>query len=244
MKKHPDNQPADDGLVAEFRTFYAELLRLRGEIDAATLPPTPLEPARPSFMPDAEIVARQLQSVLARQLARGIEPEACYAMAALADDIFLHDVDWPNHSSWRDMLLEYRMFQSHIAGEEVFSRIERLLRERRPSQIAMAKLYLLVLQQGFRGGLRETADPMRLQDFAARLFAFVYHQDAAPFGEDRVLMPQALSHTIAGPRLAPLRFGGRGAWITTASVVAILLTAEIVWMTAISGITNAAGAVP
>jgi type VI secretion system protein ImpK len=240
---HLDN-PLAGGLVAEFRAFYAELLRLRGEIDAATMPPTPLQDMRPSLMPDAEIVARQLQAVLARQLARGVDPQACYAMAALADDIFLHEVHWPGRDRWREMLLEWRMFQSHVAGEEVFARIALLLQERRPSQLALAHVYLLVLQQGFRGGLRGAADSSRLEDYAAGLYAFAYHHPPNPYRENRALMPQALSHTIAGTPLAPRRFGGRGAWLAAGCVGVILLAAQIAWMVAISSLPVSGGAPP
>lgn len=275
-------------LVADFRLFHAEVLRVRAELETASsrlappfaaLPPdsdrdtfrylyadlapegteTEFERAPHAALtpppPDAEIVAARLAAMLERLLgppgqseaAAALRREACYAMAALADDIFLHDVDWPGRDAWRGLLLEYRLFRSHAAGEEVFARIERLLRTRGRGPVALAQLYLLVLQQGFRGGLRAggAADDAAaaLEHHAARLFEFIHRRPPGLDAPGRMAFPQALAHTLTGPRIEPSRPGGAGVWAAAAAVAALLLAGQAGWLAAVSGIAEAASAV-
>jgi type VI secretion system protein ImpK len=247
--------PRTSDLLADFHEFYAEVLRFRAEIIAASATNGPMREALPSGLaPDAEIIARHLQTLLSRQLARGGDTEATYAMVALADDIFLHESNWPGHNTWRDLLLEYRMFQSHMAGEEIFTRIDRLLEARRTSQVEMGQVYLLVLQQGFRGGLRNAMNSSVLLDYSKRLYAFVYHRTPDLYHnaddqdgydqEGRVAFPQALAHTLSGQPIAPYRFGGHAAWIAVGGAAFILVTQQLAWMTATSGLVAAASGLP
>ncbi|HEU5459777.1 MAG TPA: DotU family type IV/VI secretion system protein, partial [Pyrinomonadaceae bacterium] len=58
--------------------------------------------------------------------------EAQYVMAAFADDVFIH-LNWEGKRAWTSNLLETALFQSHVAGEVFFDKLDRLLRDRDPA---------------------------------------------------------------------------------------------------------------
>src|SRR5215207_2820442 len=127
-------------LLDRFQDFYREVLRLKQSVgqgnwvfDGQAGQPgqviqggTPVEDLSPTA------VWRTLLALLERQaldasrsggdFALEVYRRAQYAMAALADEVFLH-LDWPGREAWRSNLLESRLFSSHRAGEELFERI-------------------------------------------------------------------------------------------------------------------------
>ena len=56
--------------------------------------------------------------------------EALFVMAALVDELFLLELEWPGRKHWQTVLLEEKVFCSSFAGERFFSRAARLLNER------------------------------------------------------------------------------------------------------------------
>ena len=48
--------------------------------------------------------------------------EVVYIMVALADDIFLNS-EWEGKQFWEDNILEQKFFNTQIAGDEIFNRI-------------------------------------------------------------------------------------------------------------------------
>jgi type VI secretion system protein ImpK len=129
-------------------------------------------------------------------LAADLYRRAQYAMAALADEVFLH-LDWSGREPWRQNLLEARLFGSHRAGEELFARIEELLRDRDVVLQDLARVYLMVLAAGFQGKLRGRPDAERQLDaYRQRLYHFVFGRSPrAVHGQER-LVPQAYSVTL------------------------------------------------
>ncbi len=91
--------------------------------------------------------------------------QAQYVMAALGDEILLH-IQWKGTAQWRSHLLESELFQTHHAGEEIFTRIDQLLLDRDPLRAELAQIYLLALGLGFQGGFRDTE--LGAQSLAAR----------------------------------------------------------------------------
>jgi len=53
--------------------------------------------------------------------------ELVYLMAAFADETFACLVDWPGREYWSEHWMESRLFNSQIAGEEIFRRIDKIL---------------------------------------------------------------------------------------------------------------------
>lgn len=129
--------------------------------------------------------------------------EVLYAMAALADEVFIH-LDWSGASSWKHHLLESALFDTHEAGEEIFRRIDHLIqhgdRSQRYSEVAL--VYLLMLALGFQGQYRGDPDARDVLETTRRhLYRFLTGR--TPEDEDIPrLSPPAYGHTLApgGPR--------------------------------------------
>lgn len=158
----------------------------------------------------------------------GYYRDAQYAMAALADEIFL-TLDWPGRADWRNHLLEYELFGSYTAGETVFERVDRLLKERDPADGEMAAIYLLALALGFRGKFRDADDGGQIEYYRRQLFAFLFQARPALDREDRRMFPDAYRHTLtrdAGERLPYLR---RWIWGMVAIGGLFLVASVVVW---------------
>lgn len=265
----PAGRPAEGGEAAEpLPSFFADDtlgLTMAGPGAAAAarqaggLPggiPGALPMSVP-MQPDAEIVIRQLQDFLeaqAAQVARTATDlminqyrEAQYAMAALADDLFIHEVEWNGREIWRTSLLEHALFRTRLAGERVFDRMEALLasNDRRLSQLAA--VYLLVLGLGFKGRYRTPGGDAQLRGISARLFEFIAGRDAdlaaAMPTAERALFPQAYSHTLSeGPARALAR-GPRWPLVLAAVGALWLVAGQAAWWVSTTSLSNAAEAV-
>lgn len=230
----------------------------------APLPMAEREQAAPSQNPaavaavDPEVILERLQAYIeadARSFARGGSDlmiaqfrEAQYAMVALADDLFLHVVEWNGAEVWRTNHLEHRVFQSRLAGERIFDRMEALLQsgDRRLEQLA--SVYLSLLSLGFRGRYRGEAGEVRVQEYAARLFQMISGREPTLIGgwSGRVstpLVPSAYSYTVMSDRSASLKGPPRW-WMLLAGIVVLwLVAAETVRWTAASDVSGAAAMV-
>ena len=197
-------------LTEKFQQFHAEVMRLQSRVvegtwafaGEGTVGATDATVAKES--PGA--VWRRLHSMLERQLldagreggdlAIDLYRRAQYAMAALADEIFLH-LDWVGRDAWRDHLLETKLFGSQTAGQELFERIEEILRDRDSMFVELARIYLTVLALGFQGKYRGQLDAHEeIETYRRRLFRFIFaHDPQVPRGGEHVI-PQAYASTL------------------------------------------------
>jgi type VI secretion system protein ImpK len=186
----------------------------------------------------ADPVRRHLISVLEGQVPEsrrrggeygvGYYRDAQYAMAALADEIFL-TLDWPGREVWRGRLLEYELFGTYTAGETLFERVDRLLKDRDPSDGELAAVYLLALALGFRGKFRDVDDGGQIEYYRRQLFAFLFQGRPDLEREDRRLFPEAYANTLTrdeGERLPYIR---RWLWLMAGIVAVFLLASVVVW---------------
>lgn len=116
--------------------------------------------------------------------------EAQYVMAALADDVFIH-LNWEGKHAWTSNLLEAALFGSHTAGERVFEKLDRLLRDRDPADRSLAAVYLNALSLGFRGKYYGVNDHGRLRRYRNELFAFIFRQPADLVNDAKVAFPES-----------------------------------------------------
>jgi type VI secretion system protein ImpK len=184
--------------------FYSEVLRLRARVSEG----------RFVFAGDDASVAESPRSVL-RKLTEILERQerdakrqggdiglrtyklAQFAMAALADEIFL-TFDWPGREMWRDELLEAKLFDSQQAGELLFERIEEILRGRDENAVELGRIYLTVLALGFQGKYRDAEGADHLLDsFRRRLFRFIHQREPLATRGDQLVMPQAYESTAS-----------------------------------------------
>jgi type VI secretion system protein ImpK len=102
--------------------------------------------------------------------------EAAYILVALADEVFLN-INWSGRAYWEKNLLETTFFETHIAGEEIFRRIDAFLLNRENSLTEMAILYLKMLALGFEGQYRFQEDKEEIEEYKQRLYRFIVHGD-------------------------------------------------------------------
>jgi type VI secretion system protein ImpK len=237
-------------LVEKFQQFHADLDRMVARVahgawlfegaDAA------LDPDAPGERASTVAVWRKLLTILERQaleagreggdVALAVYRRAQYAMVALADETFLN-LDWIGRNSWREHLLETRLFGTHTAGGELFDRIDELLRERDPVNNELARVYLAVLALGFQGKFRGSGDADQdLAGYRRRLFRFIFGREPQAVRGNEPLVPQTYSatrderHAIELPYLRP--------WILAfiLTIVAWLAASEAVWRYSIAEI--------
>ncbi len=78
-----------------------------------------------------------------------------YIYAVYIDEALLN-TEWFGGDEWRNYLIEYRMFTTRDAGDEIFYRIDAALKYRTKRNKQLAKLYLIMLGAGFRGKYRDS----------------------------------------------------------------------------------------
>ncbi len=121
-----------------------------------------------------------------------------YVMAALADELMLHEVAWRGAAWWADNLLEQHLFSSSICGEKIFRLARDLVEGRMPGRTDLAMAILLALGLGFRGRYRGVDDGGAIQDLRARLYEVIYRRPPNRRIDWESSMPE-----MAVPSLAP-----------------------------------------
>ena len=155
--------------------------------------------------------------------------EAQYVMAAFADDVFIH-LDWEGRRAWTSNLLESTLFQSHVAGEMVFEKLDRLLRDRDPADKSLAAVYLTALSLGFRGKYHGVNDHGKLRRYRHELFTFVFRQPPDLTSDAKVAFPDSYvsnlrkekRKTMTNPRV----------WLAVLALVAVVyvVASHGVWL--------------
>jgi type VI secretion system protein ImpK len=156
--------------------------------------------------------------------------EAQYVMVALADEIFLHEMKWEGQGTWISNLLETKFFQSHVAGELFFQKLDRILRDRDPVYKDLAAVYLMALSLGFKGKYRGVPDGGRIAHYRQQLFAFIFRRDARLELESKHIFPEAYLHTRREEKKKRLRHPR--VWIGVLSLVLVtyLVATHLLWV--------------
>ncbi|WP_428243242.1 DotU family type IV/VI secretion system protein [Gynuella sp.] len=154
-----------------------------------------------------------------------------YALVALVDEQLICTTDWAGKNSWVNNLLEEHVYSTSLAGWELFRDIDRLIKRDSglPYRAVLALIYLMVLQLGFRGELRDEEE--RLQPYFDKLQDLVDGQtDGVPPAVLEQAFEQAYLQNIepgSQQRLAPL-----SRWITRIVLLTgvYLLASLAVWL--------------
>ena len=152
--------------------------------------------------------------------------ETLYVAAALADELFILEIDWPGRRFWHSVLLEERVFQSCYAGEQFYLGIASLLNKRilDEQERSLLAVYFLALRLGFSGRYRD--NPKKLHYVRQQLFKRINNGAADDQG---VVCSQPYNHQFASlqeQRLAPLTRWKRT--VVQASL-AYIVVAWLVW---------------
>lgn len=235
-------------LLGAFREFYAELTRLRRQVQSAPWPAAP-DDARPDAPRQlaarlAALLERQQMDAVRRggELGAALYREAQYVMAAVADETLLN-LEWWGRAGWAQHLLEARLFGTQLAGERVFEGVEALLRDRDAGRRDLAAVYLMALSLGFQGRYRGTAALDRVDAYRRELFAFVFRRHPSLARGERRLFPQAYENALRDRIPAPPR--GPWRWASAAGAVAALylLVSTLLWNSVAGPVSAGAEAV-
>jgi type IV/VI secretion system ImpK/VasF family protein len=164
--------------------------------------------------------------------------EAQYIMAAFADEVFIH-LDWEGGAAWTSNLLESTLFQSHVAGEAFFEKVDQLLSERDPACKGLAAVYLTALSLGFRGKYYGVNDHGRLRHYRRELFAFAFSEQANLKGESRIAFPDAY---VQGLRKEERRkLTNPRVWVGVLGIVFLsyLIVSHVIWLNLTSRLERA-----
>jgi type VI secretion system protein ImpK len=122
--------------------------------------------------------------------------EALYAMVSFADEVFLN-MDWIGKKHWENNLLESRFFQTQIAGEMVFQKIESLIARNDPMRLDLAIIYLFILGLGFKGKYRDEDDQGKLDLYRQQLFTLINRRPPTLYESTRPhLIPDCYEHVL------------------------------------------------
>jgi type IV/VI secretion system ImpK/VasF family protein len=222
--------------VPKFRSFYNEIVLYKHQKSQFTGGfATAIVDYSSDLSPDAAAkgLSARLNEILDLQLAESTwlggeaaarYPDAQYAMAVLADELFTH-MDWPGQFAWPQYLLEPRIFRTRAAEVEFFKRVDKLLKNEAedPSPAAkdLARMYLLVLASGFKGKYRQPGLVRPLAEYRRRLYEFVSGQDPLLlYADERRIFPEATERTLESKAIK--RFSGLQQW--AAALILILLS--------------------
>ena len=103
--------------------------------------------------------------------------EVVYIMVSLADEIFLN-TPWDGKKYWEDNMLEKYFFGTQMAGEKIFSNINKLIEKNDAESLLIAEIYMKALSLGFRGKYRDDAEQDKpINVYRKALFNFVEKYD-------------------------------------------------------------------
>lgn len=237
-------------LVRNFSDFYQEVAAIKQAIADGTLP-VYLADGRKTQTDIHSLVSMtslRLYSFLVKQAQlvreQGNEQErksykvAQYAMAALADEIFIIKLKWDGNEAWQDYMLEERLFKTSMAGRNLFDHISKLLHSRSHSllQQELGIIFQMVLQLGFKGLYIGKSGDIHLKAIRKDLLHYI----GITANGDQPAFPQAAQEQYKlskpfGAHLAPL---SRWYWLGALCMVSYLAISSIFWISVSSKITE------
>jgi type VI secretion system protein ImpK len=226
-------------ILLQFRDFYSELIKLKRLIRSGTAFNATGSPERSAGDRAASAVSERLAAVMEQQALiagrrgsdyTGFYRQSEYVMAALADEILLHHLEWAGKEAWNNHLIEYRLFKTRIAGEEFFNRLDRLLQTPDPMYKDVATVYLLCIMLGFRGKYWSNNDGGKIDFYRRQLFIFIFHGQPELHKETKKLFPEAYLHTVeegAGRKVPQVKI-----WyfLLVALMIVYLLISRSIWI--------------
>lgn len=157
--------------------------------------------------------------------------EVLYAMAALADEIFILNFEWPGKNDFSQYGLEDKLFSSAQAGDLMFEKIETLLKERSVDdfEIQLGGVYLMCLRLGFVGRCRGRENEEKIAKYMSDLSQFINRKNDTRQRYFPAAYARLINNSVAG-RLAPLTPWWRMLAIATA---VYLLLSYYIWHSSI-----------
>lgn len=195
-------------LLQNFQDYYYELLRQKekalrtNENDAGKSPSesNDLVFKIQKIMRDLlESMAEKTARTFGHSLGAHIAKDAEYIMVILTDEIFLN-TQWPGATTWQKSLLEAQIFQTQVAGELFFKKLDALLEAKEANAREIALLYFLALSLGFRGKFKGGEDEKKIRWYMDQLYTFINNKPSQLFHPGREkLFNQCYDYDIITP---------------------------------------------
>ena len=239
-------------LLTSFCSFYKEVVKLKNAVKKGDTADLHGE-EDPSASEDS---VKQLAYMISLRLTRYLETEcrkfrqgrsesevnafskAMYAMASLADEIFILRLDWLGSTYWQNFLVEEKLFQSCISGSNLFVQIEDLIEKNEKTSLNkdLASVYLLTIRLGFCGRFEDKKGRKRLNRYADSLLEYT---SAKPEGTAiSPLFPDAWKHVKSNAE--EVRIGALAPWVKFFGFgfVIYLIILSVVWEITIMPLTR------
>ncbi len=155
-----------------FGNFCVELFKYKTQIVQNTINLDPKVVYKNLYTKIKDILDRR-KSITFEQQVR----EVVYIMVSLADEIFLN-TPWDGKKYWEDNMLEKYFFGTQMAGEKIFSNIDKLIEKNDAESLLIAEIYMKTLSLGFRGKYRDNAEQDKpINVYRKAIFNFVEKYD-------------------------------------------------------------------
>lgn len=214
-----------------------EIVIKNKELSAKSSEPIPSTAATSEFRSTHKILEQVIKTTLDNEkfssLPTGTETkDVIYAMSAIADEVFLN-IEWIGKPLWEENMLEMHFFGSQIAGEEIFNKINELLKKNDRSLVKKAEIYLKMLSLGFKGKYRGIDDERIVIDtYCNRLFDFITkndHDASIAFGEYR-LFQKEYTYTIPSLHRKLLPDGSIITCVSAFFIFMFLTISSLIWI--------------
>lgn len=164
-----------------------------------------------------------------------------YSMVAMLDEVFL-SFPWHGQRRWKHNLMEKRFFQTQVAGELFFKKVDDLIEENDPLRHDLASVYLMVLALGFKGKYRGEDDEGQLSWYRQQLYTLMHKHPSSLYQPGRAqLIEESYDHTIniAAPKGLP----NLKNWVIAFSsiIVAYVLISSFLWYGLVRDLNGAIG---
>ena len=176
-----------------------------------------MESSRRRLAQGVDAVVRGLPAVIRNDLTAS--RAVAYALIGLADERMLHHPAG-GLERWRERLLEFDLYGSALAGQEVTARAQAAARGETEGETAtLAPLYLAVFRSGFEGSLR--GDTVGLASLIASLEEAVGAQRERP-----TVLSADTRPTRIGLAPLPMAMLGFAAWLVAGLAVWVALSGD------------------
>jgi len=156
--------------------------------------------------------------------------EVIYAMAAIADEVFL-SMDWVGKQYWEESMLEKYYFGSQMAGDKIFHGINRLVSEKGTVAVEKAEIYLKILALGFKGRYRGTEEEqVGITHYRNKLFEFIEKNDKSVFLVGPRLFQKEYTHVLPNIHRKLLPDGSIISYVIAFFAFMFLVISTVVWM--------------
>lgn len=239
----PAHHPGVFAALERFRAFYAELSAAMASVRDGSWVTSDMagEAAGDAELAGVQRLAHRLREAVDRHaglpgphLPDGGGPvDMGYVLAALTDEIFLQELDWPGRAHWDGLLVEEALYGTRIAGERLFDLAAMLVTARSTGQDDLVVALIQAFGLGFRGRYRGSNDNGSIRRLRWQLYQLALHRPVPAAVEWREALPPSVP--LEGGSLAHVPAIRPWIWGTVGAVALYFLITHLVWYGNIGG---------